>query len=72
MIAIKEILKDNNLIYEPLNLLCVKESQKQKILEDIYNDYNLSLGAGIKSLYAKIVTIVAGLLIYLLSHFITR
>lgn len=43
-----------NLVYLPLDLICCKTSQKNAVITNYYNNFNMSLGAGIKNLYHKI------------------
>lgn len=45
---------NGELIYLPMNLLCVKESQKEVIIGQVYNNFNIGLGSGVKSLFNKI------------------
>jgi transposase InsO family protein len=48
------ILKGNNIIYTPLNLLVVPDDKREDILKEIYNDPNQGIGLGIQSFYNKI------------------
>ena len=48
------VYENNNIIYKPLNLIIVKESDKDKILKELYADPILGLNAGIKSFYNKV------------------
>ena len=48
-------LRVNNLIYyRPLGLLVVPESEKLQVLQDLYDDFDIGVGVGIKTLYNKI------------------
>lgn len=48
------ILRNGKVVYEPLNLIIVPESEKGNILKDLYNDFNIGVGVGIKSFYDKV------------------
>ena len=47
-------INNNNIVFKPLNLIVVKESDKQNILKELYDDPTIGLGSGVKSFYNKV------------------
>lgn len=48
------IIKNNKIVYEPLNLIVVAPDKKQTILTKLYNNFSVGVGAGINSFYNKV------------------
>ena len=49
-----ELRAGNDVYYRPLNLLVIPESEKQQTLQDLYDDFDISVGVGQKTFYDKI------------------
>ena len=49
-----ELRANNNIYYRPLNLLVVPESEKAQTLQDLYDNFDIGVGVGVRSLYDKI------------------
>ena len=49
-------LIDNKLIYEPLNLEVIEtEEEKQKVLNELYNDFKIGTGSSVRTFYYKVL-----------------
>ena len=48
------VYENNNIIFKPLNLIVVREEEKEKILKELYADPVIGINAGIKSFYNKV------------------
>ena len=46
---------NDDIYYRPLDLLVIPESEKQQTLQDLYDDFDISAGVGIRTFYDKVM-----------------
>ena len=58
----KFILQDNNIFYKPTKLIVIEnETQKQKVLEELFNDDTNTIGKGVVAFYKYVISKYIGI-----------
>ena len=50
-----ELRGNDDIYYRPLDLLVIPESEKEQVMQDLFDDFDVSAGVGIRTFYDKII-----------------